>query len=84
MRRLPAASAAGLRARRAKLERLAASLRLLSPLSVLDRGYSLTTDAATGQVVRDGVELKSGQRLRTRFAQGEAESLVVPAKLPRP
>lgn len=84
VRRLPAAFVAGIRARRAQLERLAGSLRLLSPLSVLERGYSLTTDAATGQVIRDGTELKSGQRLRTRFAQGDAESLVVPAKLPHP
>lgn len=84
VRRLPAASVAGLRVRRAKLERLAAGLRLLSPLSVLERGYSLTTNAATGKVVRDGAGLKSGQRLKTRFAQGEAESLVVPAKTPRP
>jgi exodeoxyribonuclease VII large subunit len=84
VRRLPAAAAAGIRERRSKLEPLSASLRLLSPLSVLERGYSLTTDAATGRVLRNGCDLKSGQRLRTRFAQGEAESLVVPATLPRP
>ena len=84
IRRLPVAASAALQSRRDRLERLGAGLRLLSPLSVLERGYSLTTDAATGKVVRDGAGLKSGQRLKTRFAQGEAESLVVPAKTPRP
>lgn len=83
-RRLPAAAAQRLEERLGKLTRLNESLRLLSPLSVLERGYSLTTDAATGAVVRTASALKSGHRLRTRFAEGEAESLVVPTKAPRP
>jgi exodeoxyribonuclease VII large subunit len=83
-RRLSAAATQRLENQARQLSRLHDSLRLLSPLSVLERGYSLTTDAATGAVIRQGGTLKNGQRLRTRFAEGEAESLVVPAKTARP
>ena len=55
--------------------RLADRLRLLSPYGVLERGYSLTTDA-DGSVVRDAAALKSGDRITTRFASGTAESVV--------
>jgi exodeoxyribonuclease VII large subunit len=48
-----------------------ARLRLLGPEQVLARGYSITTDAATGKVVREAAEVKSGQRLKTRLKTGE-------------
>ncbi len=83
-RRLPAVARQRLDELGRGSARLNESLRLLSPLSVLERGYSLTTDADTGAVIRSGAAVRSGQRLRTRFAEGEAESLVVPAKTPRP
>ena len=50
---------------------LEARLRLLGPEQVLARGYSITLDAATGQVVRDAETVKRGQRLRTRLRTGE-------------
>jgi exodeoxyribonuclease VII large subunit len=59
-----------------RLARAGESLRLLSPYGVLERGYSLTVDE-TGAVVRSASELKSGDRLLTRFAEGEASSVVV-------
>lgn len=59
----------------ARLGRAEESLRLLSPYGVLDRGYSLTVDAS-GAVVRDASSLKKGDRIRTRFAAGEASSVV--------
>ncbi|PYJ58481.1 MAG: exodeoxyribonuclease VII large subunit, partial [Verrucomicrobia bacterium] len=37
---------------------LEARLRLLSPTNVLERGYSVTFDAETGQVIRDATEVK--------------------------
>ena len=58
-----------------RLARAQESLRLLSPYGVLDRGYSLTVDAL-GAVVRDASSLKKGDRIRTRFAAGEASSVV--------
>jgi len=65
-----------LRDRRGRLETIEARLRLLSPANVLERGYSITMDAATGQVVRDASDVQSGQQLRTRVKQGEIRSIV--------
>ena len=58
-----------------RLVRAQESLRLLSPYGVLDRGYSLTVDVS-GAVVRDASSLKKGDRIHTRFAAGEASSVV--------
>ena len=58
-----------------RLENAAAKLKAYSPYGVLDRGYSLTT-AADGSVVKDAKTLKAGDVLTTRFAKGEAESVV--------
>ena len=57
-------------------DRAAQSLRLLSPLQVLERGYSLTFDPSTGQLVRRVEGLRSGQRLQTRLANGLVDSVV--------
>ena len=51
------------------MKRLEAQLRALSPLGVLDRGYSLT-ETADGTVVRDAAAVKKGDLLKTRFAKG--------------
>ena len=64
-----------LQADAARLDRVSDRLRLLSPYGVLERGYSLTT-TADGAVVRDASSLSEGTVLRTRFANGEAESTV--------
>jgi exodeoxyribonuclease VII large subunit len=48
-----------------------ARLRLLGPEQVLSRGYSITTDAASGKVLREAAEVKGGQRLKTRLKTGE-------------
>jgi exodeoxyribonuclease VII large subunit len=59
----------------ANLEMVEARLRLLSPANVLERGYSITTDAATGKVMRDAGEVRKGQRLKTRLKKGEVRSV---------
>jgi exodeoxyribonuclease VII large subunit len=51
-------------------------LTALSPLSVLDRGYSLTFTAA-GQLVHDASAVASGETLRTRLARGMVTSTVI-------
>jgi exodeoxyribonuclease VII large subunit len=66
--------------RREQLVALTSRLRLLSPENVLARGYSITTDAATGQVIRRAAQVKSGQKLRTRVSEGEFESVIPPAR----
>lgn len=49
-------------------------LRLLGPEQVLARGYSITMDAGSGEILRDAKRVKPGQRLRTRLKSGEITS----------
>ncbi len=65
-----------LRERRNQADALESRLRLLSPEQVLARGYSVTTDADTGKVLRDTANLKPGQRIKTRLQKGEVTSKV--------
>jgi len=75
-RRLPELARLGARDRRRRLGDLSARLRLLSPQGVLDRGYSITLDEHTGQVIRAAGMTKPGQRLRTKLKSGEVSSVV--------
>ena len=68
--------AAKLTLHQAQLAALTSRLRLLSPENVLARGYSITTDAATGKVIHRAEQAKPGQTLRTRVQKGEVESVV--------
>jgi exodeoxyribonuclease VII large subunit len=63
-----------LETRSTRLDALEARLRLLGPEQVLGRGYSITTDAATGKVLREASEVKAGQRLKTRLKAGQVFS----------
>jgi exodeoxyribonuclease VII large subunit len=60
----------------AQLATLESSLGALSPLAVLERGYSLAADAR-GRLVRDALEVQPGDRLSLRFHRGAAEVEVV-------
>jgi len=51
-------------------------LRLLGPEQVLSRGYSITTDAASGKVLREASKIKLGQKIKTRLKAGEIVSEV--------
>jgi exodeoxyribonuclease VII large subunit len=62
--------------RREALRQLARRLKALGPEQVLARGYSITTDTATGKVLRDAAKVKAGQGLKTRLAKGEVTSRV--------
>lgn len=61
--------------RKQDVKRLNAQLRVLNPLGVLNRGYSLT-ETENGDVVRDAQKLKKGDQLTTRFAKGTIRSEV--------
>ncbi len=50
-------------------------LSALSPLAVLERGYSLSYNSQ-GELVRDSAPLRSGDRLGTRLARGSVTSTV--------
>ncbi len=59
-----------------RLVSLSDRLRLLGPEQVLARGYSITMDAETGEVLREARVVKAGQRLRSRLKVGEVHSRV--------
>jgi exodeoxyribonuclease VII large subunit len=61
-----------------RLATLDARLRLLGPEQVLARGYSITTDAHTGVVLRDAATVKPGQKITTRLHKGSLLSRVEP------
>ena len=65
-----------LKSRRESLRQLEKRLNSLGPEQVLARGYSITTDAATGKVLRDAAKVKAGQKIKTRLAKGEISSRV--------
>lgn len=61
---------------RERTAHLASWLEGLSPLAVLSRGYSLTCLLPERTVVRASHQLREGDRIETRFAQGAAVSRV--------
>ncbi len=62
--------------RRSALARCAGQLDSLSPLAVLGRGYALTTRTRDGAIVRRAAELKVGEQVDVRLAQGGLEARV--------
>ncbi len=60
---------------RAAIKTMAASLSALSPLKVLTRGYSVTTDSS-GRTITSSRDVASGDVIRTRLQEGEIESIV--------
>lgn len=58
-----------------RVNHLRALLRSLGPESTLQRGYSISFDAA-GEIVRNSSQLHAGDVLLTRFAHGSASSRV--------
>jgi exonuclease VII large subunit len=67
---LPGAARLGLREARTRLTTARAQLRLLGPEQVLGRGYSMTLDATTGEILRDAADVKPAQKLKTRLKKG--------------
>jgi exodeoxyribonuclease VII large subunit len=54
----------------------ASQLDALSPLNVLERGYSITKRLPDGLLVRDAAALQTGDRISTLLAEGEVISVV--------
>ena len=61
--------------RHAKLEALIRETEALSPLSILQRGYSVTS-ASDGRILRSAGDAKPGDTIATRLADGMIESVV--------
>jgi len=55
-----------------ELELAGSKLNGLNPLKILERGYSVTANKATGEIVKDAKSLKAGEEIEVRFAKGIA------------
>lgn len=66
--------------RRARLNQVEAILRERSPLVILNRGYSITRDAA-GKIVRDAEQIAVGDDISIRLARGELGATVRDKKI---
>ena len=71
--RMAAACSRAAEARRSDVARLAAKLDALSPLKVLERGYSVARDAG-GRVLRRTGDFTAGLPFRLRLADGEVRA----------
>ena len=58
-----------------QLALIASAIETVSPISVLDRGYSIVTDAQ-GKIVSDADQLKNKDKITTRFAKNSVTSIV--------
>lgn len=61
--------------RRRHLENLGNLMESLSPGSILKRGFSVTTDPS-GRVVKSADQVKAGEKIHSRFADGGISSVV--------
>jgi len=51
-------------------------LQSLSPFATLDRGYSITRQLGTGEIVKSVAQVTAGDRIETQVSDGKFESLV--------
>jgi exodeoxyribonuclease VII large subunit len=63
---------ARLERQRAQLEQLAAKLGALSPLKVLERGYSIAREQDSGLVIKSASQVVKGRTLEITFHDGKA------------
>lgn len=63
-----------------RLEAFGRELDAISPQSVLRRGYTITSRKKGGMPLRSAAEVKPGEKLVTRFADGQVESIVQDSK----
>jgi len=74
--RLHAAAKNVFRDKKSRLTAIGGKLETLSPLSVLQRGYSVIHDHDTGRLITSSKQLRRGQSIQTQFAEGSAISTV--------
>jgi len=74
--RLHGAVQVNLREQQSRVAAISGKLETLSPLAVLQRGYSLTQDPVTGSLITSTKSLKKGQRISTQLAEGNITSTI--------
>jgi len=52
------------------------TLHAVSPLATLNRGYAMVINPSSGEVIRSTEQLKPGDRVQTRLAQGRFTSQI--------
>lgn len=52
------------------------TLNAVSPLATLNRGYAMAIHLPSGQIIRSADQLKAGDMIRTRLAQGQFTSQI--------
>lgn len=72
--RLEAQMVRALEAKQAKWIRLSALLDAVSPLKVVERGYSITRKE--GKLIKAASDLNKGERVEITFAKGRAEAMI--------
>lgn len=75
-RRLHAAGALALSARRSRIAALQRTLQAVSPLQTLERGYAIVTTHPQGHVVRSASEVREGESVKARLAKGSLTAKV--------
>jgi exodeoxyribonuclease VII large subunit len=71
--RLGSAARQAIETRAAALDALTRQLDAVGPLQVLRRGYSITLRLADRAIIRNAADIRPGDRMLTRFAEGEIE-----------
>ena len=83
MNRVTRAAEALLRDARTRLAARFDAIEARNPTHVLRRGYSLTRDAKTGDVIRSVEQVRDGVRIVTQVADGEFRSTADDPRQPR-
>lgn len=72
--RLLSATEQQLKQHQQRLATASQTLHAVSPLATLNRGYALTINPTSGQIIRSSSQLKLGDIVETRLAQGSFSS----------
>ncbi len=63
-----------------ELELAASKLNGLNPLKILERGYSVTVNKATGVIIKDSKAVSKGEEIEVRVAKGILDAKVTETK----
>lgn len=74
--RLKRSMSQSLQSRSARLDALSRQLEAVSPQAVLSRGYTMTLRKKDAQPLRSASQLRPADKILTRFADGQVESIV--------
>jgi len=58
------------------VETAQARLKALSPVAILERGYSITMTMPDSKIIKDSAKAKTGAQIKTRLAKGELISRI--------